>query len=194
MLTISALARRFGLARSTLLHYDRLGLLKARDRTPSGYRLYGPEAAQRLALICTYRRAGLSLAAIRRMLDGSPDAIGRALEARLVELDQEMDSLRAQQRVLADLLERPDLAGHERPLDKAAWTGLLQSSGMSELDMDRWHRTFESHSPERHQRFLEALGMSRAEAEQLRKRFRGAEFDPGLPGSGSASVDRDANP
>ena len=41
MLTISALARRFGLARSTLLHYDRIGLLKPSYKDPfSRYRYY----------------------------------------------------------------------------------------------------------------------------------------------------------
>lgn len=172
MLTISALARRFGLSRSTLLHYDRLGLLEAQDRTRSGYRLYDQEAVDRLKSICTYRRAGLSLGAIQRVLGGSPEAVGRALEERLIELDQEMASLMAQQRVLAELLEQPELAEHEGPLDKETWTGLLKASGMSEQDMDKWHRTFESQAPKRHQSFLEALGMTRAEAEHLRSRFR----------------------
>lgn len=172
MLTISVLARRFGLARSTLLHYDRLGLLKSQDRSRSGYRLYGEESAARLESICTYRRAGLSLAAIKRILDAGAEAVGRALEARLVELDREMECLRAQQRVLAKLLERPELTGLEVPLDKATWTALLKASGMSEQDMARWHQTFESQAPDQHQRFLEALGLSRVEAEQLRARFR----------------------
>ncbi|HLO66514.1 MAG TPA: MerR family transcriptional regulator [Holophaga sp.] len=175
MLTISALARRFGLARSTLLHYDRLGLLKAQDRTGSGYRLYGPESAARLEAIRTYRRAGLSLEAIRRILAGSEGDVARALEARLVELDREMADLRAQQRLLADLLERPGLAEQAGPLDRAAWTDLLRASGMSDADMETWHRTFEGRDPVRHQRFLEALGFGAVEAERLRARFRAPE-------------------
>jgi DNA-binding transcriptional MerR regulator len=182
MLTISTLAKRFGLARSTLLHYDRLGLLKPLDYTPSGYRLYGPESAGRLEAICTYRRAGLSLAAIRRILDGGQEAVGRALEERLVELDREMGNLRAQQHLLAELLERPELADAKGPLDKATWTLLLEASGMSELDMENWHRLFEAQAPSRHQRFLEALGMSGQEAEHLREKFR-AEGTPSEPTS-----------
>jgi DNA-binding transcriptional MerR regulator len=37
---VSALARRHGLSRSTLLYYDRIGLLKAGGRTGGGYRDY----------------------------------------------------------------------------------------------------------------------------------------------------------
>ena len=38
-LTVSAFAREYGLARSTLLHYHRLQLLKPSGRSPAGYRL-----------------------------------------------------------------------------------------------------------------------------------------------------------
>jgi DNA-binding transcriptional MerR regulator len=171
MLTITALARRFGLARSTLLHYDHLGLLEATERSLAGYRRYGPGAVQRLEAICTYRRAGLSLQAIGRILDGPPHRLAQVLEARLEELDREMGALREQQAVLAGLLERPELLSADAPLDKATWTELLRASGMSDEAMDRWHRTFEIHAPERHQRFLEVLGLSRAEAARLRRLF-----------------------
>ncbi len=40
MYRITQLAQRQGLSRSTLLHYDRIGLLHASDRSPSGYRIY----------------------------------------------------------------------------------------------------------------------------------------------------------
>ena len=177
MLTITALARRFGLARSTLLHYDRLGLLRATERSPSGYRRYGPGAVQRLESICTYRRAGLSLQAIGRILDGPPHRLAQALEARLEELDRDMATLREQQAVLAGLLERPELLGAEAPLDKATWVELLRASGMSDAAMDRWHQAFEAHAPEQHQRFLEVLGLAPGEALRLRRRF-GAEGGP----------------
>lgn len=171
MLTITALARRFGLARSTLLHYDHLGLLVATERSLAGYRRYGPAAVQRLQAICTYRRAGLSLQAIGRILDGPPHRLVQTLEARLEELDLEMATLREQQAVLAGLLERPELLGAETPLDKATWVELLRASGMSDEAMDRWHQAFEAHAPERHQRFLEVLGLSRAEVTRLRRHF-----------------------
>lgn len=42
MVTVGVLARRFGLARSTLLYYDRLGLLRPSSRSRAGYRSYSP--------------------------------------------------------------------------------------------------------------------------------------------------------
>jgi len=172
MLTITALARRFGLARSTLLYYDRLGLLRARERTGAAYRVYGAQEARRLEAICAYRRAGLSLKAIGQILDGAPHRLGQALEERLAELDREMETLRQQQRVLAGLLERPELLPGDAPLDKATWVELLRASGMTDADMDQWHRTFEAQAPERHQRFLEVLGLAPAEIVSLRRRSR----------------------
>lgn len=173
MLTITALARRFGLARSTLLYYDQLGLLRAQQRTGAGYRLYGAEAVSRLQAICTYRRAGLSLQAIGQILDGPPHRVTQALEQRLGELDQEMASLRQQQGVLAGLLERPGLLAGDAPLDKATWVELLRASGMTDEAMDQWHRDFESQAPEKHQRFLEVIGLPAGEIAALRRRFGG---------------------
>lgn len=67
--TVGVLARSFGLARSSLLYYDRIGLLRPSQRSTSRYRLYGEDARERLEAICTYRRVGLGLAEIRTLLD-----------------------------------------------------------------------------------------------------------------------------
>ena len=63
LLTLGRLARATGLARSSLLHYEALGLLQPRARSDSGYRLYGEAEVQRLQAIRRYREAGLSLEA-----------------------------------------------------------------------------------------------------------------------------------
>ena len=76
MYTIGRLARRYQLSRSTLLYYDRIGLLKPGARTETGYRIYDEYDAKRLEKICTYRRAGLALADIKTSLDG-PEKLRR---------------------------------------------------------------------------------------------------------------------
>jgi DNA-binding transcriptional MerR regulator len=171
MLHISALARRFGLARSTLLHYDHLGLLRPSVRSRAGYRRYSDADAERLGWICTYRRAGLSLEAIGRVLAAPAAGAAAALERRLVELDQEMGRLREQQRVIAALLERPLPERGTLPMDKTTWTELLRASGLSDQDMDRWHQTFEREAPDQHQQFLAALGIPEAEVAAIRARY-----------------------
>lgn len=47
---ISQLADRVGVPATTLRFYETAGLLSA-ERTPSGYRMYGEEAVERLAFI-----------------------------------------------------------------------------------------------------------------------------------------------
>ena len=70
--SISQLARACGLSRSTLLYYDRLGLLKPSGRTGSGYRYYSKAEQKRLQRIGHFRQAGLTLKQIRAVLDGKP--------------------------------------------------------------------------------------------------------------------------
>jgi DNA-binding transcriptional MerR regulator len=57
---ISELADRVGVATSTVRYYERVGLLTVPDRTDSGYRDYGEDAANRLLFIARARRMGLS--------------------------------------------------------------------------------------------------------------------------------------
>jgi len=49
------------------------------------------------------------------------------------------------------------------------WVGMFREIGLSDADMRRWHRLFESRHPEAHQRFLEWLGMSALEIQKVRK-------------------------
>ena len=88
MLPISQIGRKFGLSRSALLYYDRRRLVRPSYRTAAGYRLYSAEDEARLARICHYREAGLSLAEIGRLLDDAEErrsAVGAALHRRLTE-------------------------------------------------------------------------------------------------------------
>jgi DNA-binding transcriptional MerR regulator len=169
MLTISALARRFGLSRSALLHYDRIGLLQPSGRSAKDHRRYSESDASRLEAICTYRRAGLPLEAIRALLSDSGQ-LTVILRDRLAALEGEMATLRGQQRLVAGLLREPRLLEGLQAMDKAAWVALLQASGFTEADMDRWHETFERTAPDRHQRFLAFLGIPPEEISVIRDR------------------------
>lgn len=195
MWTISKLGRRFGLSRSTLLYYDRRGLLSPSERSGAGYRLYSEEDAARLGRICTYRRAGLSLEEVQAVLDATGSGrLETALRKRLEELQGEISSLRHQQRVVVELLRQnldPKSALDLQPLlseagllNKEAWVSILRATGLSDEEMLRWHVEFERQSPEGHQDFLEALGIQEEEVESIRRWSReGVERVP-------ASTDR----
>ena len=167
-MTISALARRHGLSRSTLLYYDRIGLLKPSGRSASGYREYTDREEERLGQICLYRRTGLSLAEIRRLLDRPRRELAAALERQLFELSAEIDTLRDRQRVIVGLLRKPGLLEKAGVMSRETWTELLRASGFSDDDMRRWHRDFERLEPRRHHRFLAFLGIPSEEVRKIR--------------------------
>lgn len=167
METIGRLAKQFGLARSTLLYYDKIGILKPSGYTSSGYRVYAASDADRLARIRLFRDAGLSLSVIKQVLDGSESVLRTALEDRLKLLNSEMNSLRQQQDLVCRLLRRA-LPKTQQGLSKEIWTNLLAASGFSDKDMHQWHVAFERHAPERHQAFLETLNIPDDEIRDIR--------------------------
>lgn len=117
-LTVRALAKKFGLSRSTLLYYDRIGLLTPSTRSEAGYRLYSPTDVARLEGIVLYRDAGLPLEAIRPLLDAPADRGRDALTARLAQINHEIHTLRQQQRVIINLLGDESFALNVRSLSK----------------------------------------------------------------------------
>ena len=169
MYTIGKLAKRHGLSRSTLLYYDRIGLLCPSGHAKGEYRHYSAVDDGRLARICQYRRAGIALKEIARMLDGPTDtAVAEALESRLAQLNEEMEGLREQQALVAGLLGRSDLLGGCGPMDKATWVSLLAAAGFSEEEMRRWHVRFERSAPDKHERFLRHLNIPGDEITAIR--------------------------
>ncbi len=177
MTTIGKLAGQYGLSRSTLLYYDRIGLLQPSGRLDNGYRVYTEADANRLAAICTYRHAGLSLADIRHILDaGEGGQASEILEDRLDALNREMEGLRGQQRFIISLLREPEtLARRAGPMDKAGWSALMRKAGFSESGMMAWHREFEQADPSTHRRFLLLLGMPEKEIEEIIRYCRRSE-------------------
>ncbi|MFG1868206.1 MerR family transcriptional regulator [Micromonospora arborensis] len=67
--TIGELAQRTGLSVKTIRYYADSGIVPPTDRSPAGYRRYGPDAVARLELVRTLRDLGVDLAAIRRVVD-----------------------------------------------------------------------------------------------------------------------------
>jgi MerR family transcriptional regulator, thiopeptide resistance regulator len=166
--TVGVLARSVGLARSTLLYYDRIGLLPPSRRSGARYRLYGVEARTRLEAICAYRSVGLGLAEIRSLLEARGGRTTTILTARLDRLNREIASLREQQRVIVELLRNRSLYKGARALDKRRWVQILRAAGLDEEAMHRWHVEFEALAPESHQDFLESLGISPKEIASIR--------------------------
>jgi len=167
MKTVSALAKSFGLSRSTLLYYDRQGLLKPDTRSPANYRLYSEKAVARLSFITTLRETGLSLEKIKLILSSNSSNFHLILDQRLSQLNGEIADLRQQQQVIVRLLQDEQKLGNSRVMDKIRWVELLRASGMDDAQMDQWHREFEQMSSQAHRDFLESLGIADDEIKQI---------------------------
>ncbi|ACQ78482.1 transcriptional regulator, MerR family [Beutenbergia cavernae DSM 12333] len=90
--SIQEVARRSGTTSRTLRHYGDLGLLAPSGTGPGGIRYYDDDALVRLQRILLLRELGLSLAAIREVLDGERDAT-QALRTHLELLELERSAL-----------------------------------------------------------------------------------------------------
>lgn len=176
---LGQLCKAVGLARSSVLHYEAIGLLAPHGRSRAGYRLYGDAQLERLRTIRRLREAGLPLADIRALLDRSGDDAAAdpaaLLEQRLLGLCVEAARIRAQQRSLARLLALAE-GGCGRPHDKASWVALLQRAGFDDTAMRAWHAEFERDDPAGHGAFLASLGLAPADADAIR---RWSRDDPG---------------
>ena len=110
-LTVSKLADRVGTSPDTLRYYERIGLLPAPDRSPSGYRLYDDGAADLVGFIKRAQRLGLRLEEIRELVEVRERGLcpcGHTrvlLERRLNELDEEMAALARLRGDVRDMLD-----------------------------------------------------------------------------------------
>ncbi|MGE7391499.1 MerR family transcriptional regulator [Streptomyces sp. NPDC004126] len=108
LFSIGELSRRTGLTVKTIRFYSDEGIVPPTDRSPAGYRLYGPDALARLVLARTLRDLGLDLAAVRRVLDREA-SVPEVAEAHARALDVQIRMLRLRRAVLRAVARRaPD--------------------------------------------------------------------------------------
>jgi DNA-binding transcriptional MerR regulator len=174
MLTVTKLARQCGVSRTALLYYESIGLMAPPRRSGGNYRCYSQIDAERLRAIRAYRNAGLTLENIRTILklqSGRRGDASRVLKRRLVELDAEIEALRAHQQSILKLLGNKALRKEEM-ITKEKWVAIMTSSGFSNEQMHRWHAEFERSAPKEHQEFLEFLHIPEAEIQKIREQSR----------------------
>lgn len=174
MFTVTQLARQCGISRTALLYYESIGLMLPPLRSGGNYRYYSESDAERLRAIRAYRNAGLTLEDIRAILKTRSRRGGQAsqiLKRRLVELDAQIDALRAHQQAILKLLGHKAL-GKAQMITKEKWVSIMTSCGFSKEQMHRWHAEFERSAPEEHQEFLEFLHIPAAEIKTIREQSR----------------------
>jgi MerR family transcriptional regulator, thiopeptide resistance regulator len=169
MLSVSQIAKRFGLSRTTILYYESCGLLKPGLRSRAGYRLYGEKESQVLGQICLYRSVGMSVQSIRSMLANPDTDVSSLLRRRLQELDSDIHRLRDHQRVILRLLKDKKILRRTKDMTKEKWVSIMKAAGFSEDDMHRWHCEFEKAAPEDHNEFLQFLHIPAKEVQSIRE-------------------------
>ncbi len=85
---ISEFAKRSGVTVKTLLHYDKIGLLKPSRKTDAGYRIYCDDDFTKLQQITTLKFVGLSLEEIKHLLSEKGQDIGSIIDVQTKALEE----------------------------------------------------------------------------------------------------------
>ena len=113
---ISELAGSAGVPTSTVRYYERVGLMALPERTASGYRDYGEEAAARLLFITRARHMGLSCEQITSLIpiwagtncSAAHERVGQLIDekqAEIVDRIAELEEFSAQLDVVRTALD-----------------------------------------------------------------------------------------
>jgi len=115
---IGRVARTAGVSVQAVRFYEQLGLLPAAQRTPAGYRIYGPESVDRLEFVKQAQELGFSLDEIREILrlryEGrSPcTCVSNLLQKKLEKIEHDIRQLVRFRRELRKTLERSKQLPH----------------------------------------------------------------------------------
>ena len=93
--TVGEMAKRMGVAASTLRYYDKEGLLPFVERSDGGIRMFKDSDMESLAMIECLKKTGMSIKDIKLFMDLCADG-DSTIDARLQLIDRQRDSVTAQ--------------------------------------------------------------------------------------------------
>lgn len=126
-LKIGEFAKRSGVTVKTLLHYDKIGLLKPSDKTESGYRLYCEEDFLKLQQITTLKFIGLSLSEIKNILFES----GENLENMIVIQKKALEEKKKHIEEVINVFNKAEISAKENgSLDASTLINIIKLTGM----------------------------------------------------------------
>ena len=110
LLTIGQLATQAHVNVQTIRYYERCGLLTTLYRLESGYRIYPPDALQRIRFIKQAKKLGFTLHEIADLLalsaqsEGVCDDVRQRAEAKIQEFDAKVELMLNMRRALQQLV------------------------------------------------------------------------------------------
>ena len=177
--SVGKLAQKYGLSRTALLYYEKIGLLAASGRSPAGYRYYNQNDADRLAQILAFRGMGIALKEIKKLLSTTESDLPPVLIKQLNEINQEIHILRERQGRIINMF--PKLTILYRSVtakDTLEFQNILNQAGVgSPIIALKWHQNFDQASPEEHVRFLKTIGFTMTEINELVRLIKTAPHD-----------------
>ena len=152
MVSIARACDLVGVARSTLLYYERIGIIAPAKHPDNGYREYSDEDIHALILIRQLQKAGFSLKEADMVMKGrlDPDII----LARYHALEKDIRELMAAREMVKSLAARA--------------TGRLPESGALTHPAGQWHAELEKKAGKAHEQWLKRLGFNNKEQFYIR--------------------------
>jgi len=149
-------ARRASVTLRTLRYYDRVGLLRPRQHTEAGYRLYTDDDLVRLQQILGMKFLGFSLQEIQACLEAGPQRLAEVLA-------QQKEMLREKRRQLDAVLRA--IEGAEFVLRDGRCDGEAIAGVIRVMKMDQKNEWVRKHFTDEQLRKMEELSRSSYSAE-----------------------------
>jgi MerR family redox-sensitive transcriptional activator SoxR len=123
-LTIGEVARRAGVATSSVRYYERIGLLPEPERL-HGQRRYDTDVLGKLGFIGVAQGAGFKLSEIKELIDGvdSANGMGEQMRSLSAEKLDEVEALLERTKAMKGWLEVARECGCASPSECALFTG-----------------------------------------------------------------------
>jgi DNA-binding transcriptional MerR regulator/SAM-dependent methyltransferase len=152
MISISQVSKHIGVARSTLLYYERIGILIPTRNPENGYREYSQKDVETLLLVRQLQLAGLSLKESIDIMHGNLDPT--LIKKRYQSIENKIKNMMMAKQVLKSLLEKA--------------TGESVPRNDNERSGRNWHAEFERKGAEAHSSWLQKLGFDEKESTYIR--------------------------
>lgn len=102
--TVGEIAKKIGVAPSTLRYYDKEGLLPFVERSESGIRMFKDSDLEWLAVIECLKKTGMPIKEIKKFIDWCMEG-DSTIEKRLELIDRQRDAVLKEQEQLKKTLE-----------------------------------------------------------------------------------------